>query len=63
KPKPQCWEHGCNGRQFYTCSNLRRHQREKSEQAPKFSCPKCGAEFTRMTARNGHLKRQSCKGN
>lgn len=30
RPKPQCWEHGCNGRQFSTFSNLLRHQREKS---------------------------------
>ena len=25
RPKPQCWEHGCNGRQFSTFSNLLRH--------------------------------------
>ncbi|KAH8742264.1 hypothetical protein F5883DRAFT_387736, partial [Diaporthe sp. PMI_573] len=61
KPKPQCWEHGCNGRQFSTCSNLIRHQREKSGQAPKFRCPKCEAGFSRVTARNGHLQRQRCK--
>ncbi|KAH8743986.1 hypothetical protein F5883DRAFT_440332, partial [Diaporthe sp. PMI_573] len=63
KPKPQCWEHGCNGRQFSTCSNLIRHQREKSGQAPKFRCPKCEAGFSRVTARNGHLQRQRCKPN
>ncbi|POS84285.1 hypothetical protein EPUL_003670, partial [Erysiphe pulchra] len=55
RPKPQCWEHGCNGRQFSTFSNLLRHQREKSGAAQKSSCPHCGAEFTRTTARNGHL--------
>lgn len=33
RPKPQCWEHGCNGRQFSTFSNLLRHQREKHGQA------------------------------
>ncbi|KAI2628319.1 hypothetical protein GGS21DRAFT_492640 [Xylaria nigripes] len=49
RPKPQCWEHGCNGRQFSTFSNLLRHQREKSGQAAKASCPNCGAEFTRTT--------------
>ncbi|GAB1319523.1 hypothetical protein MFIFM68171_09733 [Madurella fahalii] len=54
RPKPQCWEHGCNGRQFSTFSNLLRHQREKSGQATKAICPNCGAEFTRTTARNGH---------
>lgn len=61
RPKPQCWEHGCNGRQFSTFSNLLRHQREKSGQASKASCPDCGAEFTRTTARNGHLLHQKCK--
>ena len=54
KPKPQCWEHGCNGREFSTFSNLLRHQREKSGPAAKSYCPKCCAEFTRTTARNGH---------
>lgn len=49
RPKPQCWEHGCNGRQFSTFSNLLRHQREKSGQAAKATCPNCGAEFTRTT--------------
>lgn len=61
RPKPQCWEHGCNGRQFSTFSNLLRHQREKSGQATKATCPNCGAEFTRTTARNGHLLHDKCK--
>jgi hypothetical protein len=61
RPKPQCWEHGCNGRQFSTFSNLLRHQREKSGQAVKATCPQCGAEFTRTTARNGHLLHEKCK--
>lgn len=61
RPKPRCWEHGCNGRQFSTFSNLLRHQREKSGQASKASCPNCGAEFTRTTARNGHLLHDKCK--
>jgi len=61
RPKPRCWEHGCNGRQFSTFSNLLRHQREKSGQAAKASCPNCGAEFTRTTARNGHLLHDKCK--
>lgn len=61
RPKPQCWEHGCNGRQFSTFSNLLRHQREKSGHASKASCPNCGAEFTRTTARNGHLLHDKCK--
>ncbi len=61
RPKPQCWEHGCNGRQFSTFSNLLRHQREKSGQSAKSSCPNCGAEFTRTTARNGHMAHEKCK--
>lgn len=61
RPKPQCWEHGCNGRQFSTFSNLLRHQREKSGHANKSVCPNCGAEFTRTTARNGHLQHDKCK--
>ncbi|KAH9437941.1 hypothetical protein MCOR27_004889 [Pyricularia oryzae] len=61
RPKPQCWEHGCNGRQFSTFSNLLRHQREKSGQATKSVCPNCGAEFTRTTARNGHQQNDKCK--
>jgi len=60
KEKPQCWEHGCNGREFSTFSNLLRHQREKSGTASKSYCPKCGAEFTRTTARNGHLAHDKC---
>lgn len=61
RPKPQCWDHGCNGRQFSTFSNLLRHQREKSGVATKSSCPNCGAEFTRTTARNGHMAHEKCK--
>jgi hypothetical protein len=53
RPKPQCWDHGCNGRQFSTFSNLLRHQREKSGASQKSTCPRCGAVFTRTTARNG----------
>lgn len=60
RPKPQCWEHGCNGRQFSTFSNLLRHQREKSGTASKSYCPRCNAEFTRTTARNGHLAHDKC---
>lgn len=62
RQKPQCWEHGCNGRQFSTFSNLLRHQREKSGTATKARCPHCGTEFTRTTARNGHLYGGKCKG-
>ena len=59
--KPQCWDHGCNGRQFSTFSNLLRHQREKSGTSQKSTCHRCGAEFTRKTARDGHLAHDKCK--
>ncbi|KAF9701425.1 hypothetical protein EKO04_000673 [Ascochyta lentis] len=61
RPKPQCFDHGCNGRQFSTFSNLLRHQREKSGTAAKSFCPKCHAEFTRTTAMKGHMQHDKCK--
>ncbi|KAM5430459.1 hypothetical protein McanCB56680_007194 [Microsporum canis] len=61
RSKPQCWDHGCNGRSFSTFSNLLRHQREKAGLSVKAECPYCGAAFTRSTARNGHLERGRCK--
>jgi hypothetical protein len=62
RPRPQCWEHGCNGREFSTFSNLLRHQREKSGVVAKAECPVCGAVFTRTTARNIHVAQGKCKG-
>lgn len=61
RPKPQCWDHGCNGREFSTFSNLLRHQREKSGVVAKAECPSCGAVFTRTTARNIHVAQGKCK--
>ncbi|ODH45104.1 hypothetical protein ACO22_00399 [Paracoccidioides brasiliensis] len=61
RAKPQCWDHGCNGREFSTFSNLLRHQREKAGTATKSECPHCGTVFTRTTARNGHLAQGKCK--
>lgn len=58
---PICWDHDCNGRVFSSWSNLRRHQRERASQAPKCYCPRCGAHFSRTTARNQHLTNMSCK--
>jgi hypothetical protein len=57
----RCWDHGCNGRAFSTHSNLLRHVREKSGQATKSTCPRCGAVFTRKTAMNGHMQHDKCK--
>ncbi|KAK6859109.1 hypothetical protein PG995_004962 [Apiospora arundinis] len=55
-----CWEHGCNGKQFSTRSNLQRHQMEKGKARPNFKCPTCGAFFSRTTARNQHVAKKSC---
>ncbi|KAL9104254.1 MAG: hypothetical protein Q9163_000802, partial [Psora crenata] len=60
--KAQCWDHGCNGRTFSTFSNLLRHQREKSGTSSKAVCERCGAAFTRKTARDGHFFNDKCKG-
>ena len=62
RPRSQCWDHGCNGREFSTFSNLLRHQREKSGVVAKAECPICGAVFTRTTARNIHIAQGKCKG-
>ena len=59
--KPQCWDHGCNGRQYSTLRNLLRHQRDKSARSTEVVCHRCGAEFTRKTARDGHLAYDKCK--
>lgn len=59
--KFECWDHGCNGRQFSTFSNLLRHQREASGTASEIVCYRCGAEFTRKTTRDGHLEHDKCR--
>ncbi|KAL4874711.1 hypothetical protein BJY04DRAFT_224762 [Aspergillus karnatakaensis] len=56
----RCWDHGCNGKKFTTRSNLRRHIQEKARARPACQCPRCGASFTRTTARNTHIARRSC---
>ncbi|KAI1355429.1 hypothetical protein F5Y01DRAFT_175140 [Xylaria sp. FL0043] len=58
--KPRCWEHGCNGREFSSKSNLMRHIKEKSGASNKCTCPLCGAIFTRSSARDTHIAKQSC---
>lgn len=63
RPKPQCFDHDCNGRQFSTFSNLLRHQREQSGTASKHVCEYCGSKFTRTTARKGHMASGKCRGN
>ena len=61
KESLRCWEHGCNGRQFSTQSNLTRHLKEKAKRIPKVSCPWCGATFMRVNSRNNHMFNRSCK--
>ncbi|KAK9798731.1 putative C2H2-type domain-containing protein [Seiridium cardinale] len=58
--RPRCWDHGCNGREFSSMSNYVRHARERAHANAKCTCPLCGAIFTRRTARNTHLAKQSC---
>lgn len=57
---PQCWDHGCNGREFSSKSNFTRHKKEKEGEAAKVVCPLCGGMFTRNSARDTHLVKQSC---
>ena len=59
--KPQCWDHGCNGRVFITSSSLLAHQREIDGASTKKKCPRCGATFTQITALQGHLAHERCK--
>ncbi|PGG99116.1 hypothetical protein AJ79_08680 [Helicocarpus griseus UAMH5409] len=55
----QCWDHGCNGREFSSFGNLVRHQRERA--GTKSECPRCGKVFTRTTSRDRHLAKVKCK--
>lgn len=59
--RPRCYEHGCNGRQFSTHSNLMRHQRERDGIGSKSYCEYCGAEFTRSTAMRNHVTLGKCR--
>jgi hypothetical protein len=58
--KPRCWDHGCEGREFSSKSNFIRHKKEKDGEAAKVTCPLCGGIFTRTSARDTHLAKQSC---
>ena len=58
--KLRCWDHGCNGREFSSKSNFVRHRKEKEGEAAMLICPLCGATFTRSSARDTHVTRQSC---
>ncbi|KEQ84693.1 hypothetical protein M438DRAFT_405075 [Aureobasidium pullulans EXF-150] len=56
-----CFEHGCEGRVFSSRSNLRRHQREKAQQARLLECPVCHARFYRLWTRDQHLILGRCR--
>ena len=58
--KPRCWNHGCNGREFSSKSNFVRHKKEKEGEAAKVICPLCGGIFSRNSARDTHIAKQSC---
>ena len=58
--KPRCWDHGCNGREFSSRSNFVRHKKEREGEAAKVLCPLCDAVFSRASARDTHLTKQSC---
>ncbi|KAI5863028.1 hypothetical protein GGS23DRAFT_596798 [Durotheca rogersii] len=58
--KNRCWDHGCNGREFSSKSNFVRHVKERAGTSAKGVCPLCGAVFTRNSARDTHLAKQSC---
>ncbi|RBA14417.1 hypothetical protein FPRO05_03209 [Fusarium proliferatum] len=53
----QCWDHGCNGRQFSNKGNLVRHQREKLEKDP-ICCPHCYKTMSRKRSLPGHIRRK-----
>ncbi|KAG4276901.1 hypothetical protein FPRO04_14215 [Fusarium proliferatum] len=52
----QCWDHGCNGRQFANRRNLVRHQREKFRMDP-IRCPYCSKIMMRKRSLPGHIRR------
>jgi len=56
----RCYDHGCDGREFASISNLRRHQRERDGQASVCSCPYCGVGFYRRWTRDHHVERKTC---
>ena len=58
--KPQCWDHGCNGREFTSFSALWSHQREEDGTPPKRTCPRCGATFPQAIAFLRHLAVDKC---
>ena len=49
--KPQCWDHGCNGKDYLTFSRLFKHERAMSVTKSK-SASGHGSSFSRKTARS-----------
>ncbi|KAJ8067322.1 hypothetical protein OCU04_004675 [Sclerotinia nivalis] len=53
-PRPQCWDHGCNGRRFDSFSHLLRHQSEKWNASDKYSNSNWGAWSSTSRNRDSH---------
>jgi hypothetical protein len=58
--RPQCFEHGCNGRRFSCNENYRRHIREKG-MTRGFVCDHCQRRFTRRSHLSAHISAFRCK--
>ena len=56
----QCWQHGCNRKEFSSLSNYRRHCREKKLNR-LYTCPRCGRSFSRTAARDSHYQKRRCR--
>jgi hypothetical protein len=56
----RCYQHGCEGRQFSSAENYRRHIRERN-QSNRTTCPFCAAVFTRKSNRDTHVREGRCK--
>ena len=57
----RCYQHGCNGRQFSTLHNFRRHLKERNGLGKVHTCSVCGRKFSRSTARKTHQKQGRCQ--
>ncbi|KAK2468258.1 hypothetical protein H9L39_19904 [Fusarium oxysporum f. sp. albedinis] len=52
----QCWDHGCNGREFSRKGNFVRHQREKLKK-DRIPCPHCSQTFKLKRSLPDHIRR------
>ncbi|KFY40247.1 hypothetical protein V494_03597 [Pseudogymnoascus sp. VKM F-4513 (FW-928)] len=61
RPKPVCWDHGCNGREFKTYDHLLQHQKQMAGEAASPTCPRCFAAFASAEAQNRHMEQGMCE--